>query len=346
MRSLARYAVANTAVRSKLATLLKREHYEALARADSREDAWNILLGTPWGEKLPAWTEQSSYEIEALLHNLSGTRFRGVVATLAGKPAEAGKELLSRWDLDRLEYALRLWHGKESDATAVSGYQTYVQTFSTEAVVSSDTLEDVVRVLEHTPYAAVIEGAASDYKQKHSLFYLENALEKDFYQRVIDSLSRLGGLDGDEARAMVDAEIDFLNISTVARLGDYSGIPAGQVHEYLAVGGSLISRDLRRSERAGSNVGELLARTVAGTPSVSREMSSHLEGVDALEKALDHIARLSARRALSGYPFSFKTILAFYVLTRADFRQLRSLFAATCADTECHVPVPVSPQRR
>lgn len=346
MRSLARYAVANTAVRSKLTALLKREHYEALARADSREEAWNIVLGTPWGEKLPAWSEQSSYEIEALLHNASGARFRGVIVTLSGQPAEAGKELLSRWDLDLLEYALRLWHGKEPEATVMTGYRTYVQAFSTEAVIAAATLEDVVRVLERTPYAAVIEGAASAYKEKHSMFYLENALEKDFYERVIYRLSRLGGLDSDEARAMMDVEIDLLNVFTVARLGDYSDISAGQLQDYLLAGGSLISRDLRRPERAGSNVGELLARMVAGPPSVGAEMSSHLEGVDSLEKAVDHIARASAHRALSGYPFSFKTILAFYVLTRSELRQLRSVFAAKRTDAESRVRVSVPSQRR
>ena len=209
MRSLARYAVANTVVRSRLSGLLKAAQYEALTRS-SREEAWNLLLGTPFGEKLPAWSGQNIYEIEAVLHNASASYFQGVVHALSGYTGEAGRHLLSRWDLDLLEYALRLWHGKEGDAGIINGYRGFVNTFSTEAVVSAETLEDLVQALKRTVYVEVIERAKSLYSQRHSLFYLENALEKDFYQRLLSRVVSLGGSDGGEARAMVDAKWTWL----------------------------------------------------------------------------------------------------------------------------------------
>lgn len=346
MRSLARYAVANTVARSRLSLLLKAEHFDILAQAVSMEDAWNFLLGTSYAEVLPSWSGQSVYEVDALLHNATGARFQGVVRALGGRAGEAGVRLLCRWDLDFLEYVLRLWHGKERDTFVFSGYRTFVHAISGEALMTGETIEDVVRLLEHTPYAATIAGLSSIYKQRDSLFYLENALEKDFYRRLVAALVRLGGLDGSDARALVDAEIDLVNLSCLVRLLNYSHIPAEDLHEYLIPSGSALSKRLVRPGKDGERISDLAVQVMTGIPGVGTDISTPLEGIAFLEKAVEEIAKASAHRVLAGYPFSFSAILAFYALIRGELRQLRSVFAAKSMVTDSAAILSVPIERR
>ena len=87
---------------------------------------------------------------------------------------------------------------------------------------------------------------------------------------------------------------------------------------------------------------DLLAQAMAGSGAGAAEGSTPLEGIDALEKMLEEMLKNEARRALAGYPFSFKTVMAFYTLTRSELRQLRSVFAAKRPGAEDGVQLSAS----
>lgn len=345
MKSLSRYAVANTVVRARLSNLLTGRDFESIAQAGSLEDAWGVLTRTSYGEILPAWSGQSVYEIDALLHNASGRRFQDAARPLRDPAGGAGAILLSRWDLDVLEYALRLWHAGEPGPGNAGGYGTFVNSFSPDAVTALENLEDAVQLLKHTPFARPIQRASEDYAAKHSLFPVENALERDYYRRLFDALNRLGGQDGRDARAMIGAEVDLLNLACLARLLNYYDVIPEDFHAYVIPSGSPASKRLLQRGMSVENIFDLLTRAMAGVPGAAGPQPAPVEQISLLENALNEIMSASARRALVGYPFSFKSVLAFYILTRIELRALRSLIAAKNMGPGGVVP-PESRERR
>ncbi|HPO12633.1 MAG TPA: V-type ATPase subunit [Candidatus Hydrogenedentes bacterium] len=326
MRSLARYALANTVVRAKISEILTQRDIDGMARAPSLEEAWGVLASTPYGGLIPPWTGQEVYEIDRLLHNATGRRFLRVVRTLKGKPREVAMLLLSRWDLDALEFLLRLWHGKESVMGDDASYATFVHFLPRKALLSAEDLGVVAGILHDTPFAQTLISSSRTYAARHSLFHVETALEKAYYQRLLNAIDALGGQEARDGQTVISAEIDLLNLLCLARLVNYYEILPQDASEFIIPAPSPLSKQLRQPGVNTESFSTLFNQFGAANLETSGKQLSPLESISLLEGALSEIMVALARRALAGFPFSIAGVLAFYILIRVELRNLRSIF--------------------
>jgi V/A-type H+-transporting ATPase subunit C len=326
MKSLARYAATNALTRTMLSEILTRDDFEIITRSESVEGAWLALRRTDYGKWIPPDPPEDILGVEKILRETTASRFRRSIHVLRGRPREVGELLLSRWDLDDLEFALRLWHGKDKELERFLTYPSYVDEIPVYDIVEAQNLEGIGLLLRNTPYIEPVTASLRTYHERNSIFYVEMSLERDFYRRLVEAVSDLGGADADRALKIVGAEIDFLNLSWLTRLMEYHGIEPSAFSRYMVRGPSEISRRLAEPGLTVERLGSI--RTELMGPGIDREgeVLTRLDSCALLEGMVGEMAVDLARSTLAGYPFSIGCVFAFYLLKRNELRNLHTVF--------------------
>ena len=327
MRSLARYAVTNAVTRAMLSELLTKQDFAALLRAASVQDTWNALRKTAWGSELPEDGKLDPLSVEKRLRETTALRFKRSIRMLTGPPENVAALLLSRWELDNLEFALRLWHGKDPSLEALLSYPLFVHEIPVVEIIAAQTIDEVALALRHTPYLEPLSASAGRYKEKHSIFYVEVALEKDYYHRLLVAIGALGGMDAREGERIVGAEIDMLNLSWLARLLQYYEVPASDLADAMIPGPSDLSRQLATPGLTPGTLDELSGRFLSDRLSKEGRGLSSLEQVSLLEYLVSEMAVVVAHNLLARYPFSITCVFSFYLLKRVELKNLCAVFA-------------------
>jgi vacuolar-type H+-ATPase subunit C/Vma6 len=325
MKSLARYAVANAVTRTMLSEMLTREDFDSLIRAGSVEEAWAALGRTSYGDYLPEDIKADELAVEKALREVTAHRFKRATRHLRGRPADVGSMLLARWELDNLEFALRLWHGKDASLDEYITVPSFVHDIPLYEVTAATSIDEVALALRHTPYFEPVVSGSRAYKTKGSIFYVELALESDYYARLLDSIAALGGRDASDGARMVASEIDRLNISWLARLVQYYDVRESEVHEYMIPGPSRISRRLAEPGDAGSAFADITSELLEGRAAAGGAQLD-LDRLSLLEHMVADMGVAIARGLLAGYPFRISSTIAFYILNRIEMRNLATVF--------------------
>jgi vacuolar-type H+-ATPase subunit C/Vma6 len=311
--------------------ILTPQDFEACAAAMSLPDLWATLEKTSYGQWLSPTPSSDAFDIERQLHQATALRFRRALRTLRGKPLLAATILLSRWDLDVLLMALRRWHGRSDNATACGFYPTFTHILPLTRILEADGLVEVAATLRHTPYADPILSQARAYHEKRSIALVEVALERDYYQRLLSAIAALGGRDAQESEVLVSAEIDLLNLTSLARRLHYDQAAPNTIVESLVPGPSRVYRALGRSGASlDTAMGALSGRLIGAAGELTRSSVSP-EAIALLERAGHELLTGLARQALAGFPFRFTCVLALYTFKRLELRNLRAVFAAKAA---------------
>ena len=324
MKSLARYATTNAITRTMLSELLTRQDFESIIRTDSLPSAWLALRKTPYGVWIPEDVPPDILSIEKTLRQATAARFKRSIHALRGKPREVGVILLSRWELDNLEFALRLWHSRDSSLQHLLIFPSLIHEIPVYDVVEAETLEEIALLLRHTPYFEPVSGAVKVYREKRSIFFVEVALERDYYRRLLDAVKELGGSDAAQAAKIVSAEIDMLNLSWLARLVEYYEFSPAEFHQYMIPGPSEISRRLADSSVTADTLREITSGYIGPGAAADRQKVSPLDAISLIENMVQEMAVDVARKSLGGYPFSIGCVFAFYLLKRVELRNLHA----------------------
>jgi V/A-type H+-transporting ATPase subunit C len=184
-----------------------------------------------------------------------------------------------------------------------------------DRLVDAGSIEDVVELLDGTRYGDPLAEAYADYEDTGTLVPLENAVDRAYYEGLME------GVEGEQDRAtelyveFLQAEIDFRNVRNALRIAR-SGADIDP-SEYFIEGGRLFTAS--ELSQLASNTDELVARVREST--YGDELS---EALDALERAdsligFEHAldaALLEYSEHLSHvFPLSVCPVLA-YVLTK------------------------------
>lgn len=331
MRSLARYSATNAITRTMLSEILTKQDFEAIVRAPSLEEAWGALTKTAYGDWLPESVRSDPLAIEKLLRETTARRFKRSTRTLKGKPAAAAAMLLSRWELDNLEFALRLWHGKDLALEEFLTYPSFVHAIPLFDITRAETIDEIALTLRATPYFEPVSASAKAYKEKHSILYVEIALEKDYYRRLLEATRALGGKDALDGARVIASETDMLNLSWLVRLLRYYEVQTSEFHEFMIPGPSAISRQLASADLTSDALDDMSSRFLVEKLSTEDKGLSSLERASLLEYMGSEMAVDVARSLLAGYPFSITCTFSFYLLKRVELRNLCTVFAGKAA---------------
>jgi vacuolar-type H+-ATPase subunit C/Vma6 len=326
MKSLARYAVANAVTRTMLSELLTREDFDSIIRTGSIEEALIALGRTSYGDYIPEDISPDELAIEKVLREVTAARFRRASRHLKGKPAEVGRLLLSRWEIDNLEFALRLWHGRDASLDEYISYPSFVYDIPIYQITAAESIDQVALALRNTPYIEPIVASSAAYKTKGSIFYVELALESDYYARLLGAIAALGGHDRKDGERMIASEIDLLNLAWLARLVQYYEVRDTEVHEFMIPGPSQISHRLSAPGEAGEALTDISSELLEGRAAAEGRPAFSLERLSMLERMVGEMGVTTARGLLAGYPFRITSTIAYYILSRIELKNLSTVF--------------------
>jgi V/A-type H+-transporting ATPase subunit C len=334
MRSLARYAATNALTRTMLSELVSGTEFESIIHGGSVAGAWLALRKTSYGAWVPEDPPGDILEIEKIFREVTAARFKRSIRGLSGAPLQVGRLLLSRWDIDNLEFALRLWHGKDRHLRKFLTYPSFVDDVAVYDIVEAQTLEEIGLSLRQTPYVEPITASLGAYREKKSMFYVELALERDYYRRLLAAASDLGGGDAKVAQRIVSSEIDLVNIAWLSRLVDYYKMDPDKLYSFVIPGPSAISRRLAEPGLSAERLKDLRSNVLAGRVGKDVEARADPGSVSMLETLVGETVVETARSTLSGYPFSIGCVFAFYLLKRTELRNLNTVFAGKWLGTD------------
>jgi V/A-type H+-transporting ATPase subunit C len=321
----------NSRVRSRRAALFSEEDYRKLVR-----------MGT--GE-IARYMEETEYETEI---NALGARHSGVDLieyALNRNLAKHFHDLLGWADgrlYTRIANYLRkfdAWNAKTAMRGIYSGAGTdHIQTdyirageFDEqllESMAAAGSVQEVVELLEGTIFSDGLEEAFEEFQQNDVLVPLENALDKTFYEHLLDGINT-GMVDRNTPTGLyltvLQAEIDFRNVRNALRLSR-TGTDLDPDAYYIEGGRLFDEGELRQLV---GNFDELVERIRESPYGDDLESAiSELEEAESLiqfEQALDS-ALLEYSDALSyTYPISICSAFSYILAKEREIENVRAI---------------------
>ncbi|MFC4542727.1 V-type ATP synthase subunit C [Halosolutus amylolyticus] len=321
-------------VRSRRASLFADEDYRKLVRMGPSEIA--------------RFMEESEYEREI---NELGARFSGVDLieyALNRNLAKHFQDLLD-WSEGRL-YDLISRYLRKFDVwnikTIIRGIYTdtdpeeirtdliragELDDRTVDRLLEVDEIEDAIEVLDRTVYYEPLTEAFEEFEETGALVPLENALDREFYEHLLEDVSRGPGAEpqeGPKAKYVefLQAEIDFRNARNALRLSR-SGADLDPASYYIE-GGVLFDQS-ELSRLVGDY--DALVDHIAENKRYGDRLSGALDrlrGADSLiqfEHALD-AALLEYSDTLSSiYPVSVSAVLAYILAKEREVENIRAI---------------------
>ena len=322
------YEYVTARVRSRRAKLFDEDDSRKLIRMGPGEIT-RFMEESEYEEEMNALGSRYSGVdlIENALHRNLAKHFGDLLRFAEGSLYDYIARYLRQFDAWNVKTILRgLYSGAEREAIEIDLIRA--GEFSDERIdrlLDAGSIEDVVEQLEGTLFGTPLANAYDEYEQRGVLVPLENAVDRAFYEALID------GLPGEPDRAtelyvgFLEAEIDFRNIRNALRLSR-SGADMDPAEYYIS-GGRLFAETEIRS--LVGNTDELVARLQESPYGEDLdEALSELESAESLlgvERALD-AALLEYSRTLSNrYPLSVCPVFAYVLAKMREVANIRAI---------------------
>ncbi len=330
MRSLAKYAFINAKVRAKLGQFLSQKQIAQMKTADSLDGVYDVLRNTVYSdifEKIDA--SYNIKDVELLLLKREIASYFELLKYAKGNIREIIFTLLSKYEVENLKLLLRLWHKKgEAFEEKLIYREKICHYIPIEKILKAENIEEIILLLEKTPYKKPIWDMRDRYKLQNLPFFLEVALDIDFYRRLWEKIDRLSGADRKIAAKLTGIEIDIQNINWVLRFKHYYNLPIAEIMNYLIPNGFQVTEDFVRRAYVSKDSRELLTglltRYYQRIPTLkpTKEIISNLR---MLESILWQFLINEIKRALQGFPFTIGTIIAYLKMRKIEFSNIVSI---------------------
>ncbi|AEH36458.1 V-type ATP synthase subunit C [Halopiger xanaduensis] len=318
----------NARVRSRRAKLFDDEDYRKLVRMGPSEIA--------------RFMEESEYEreinelgarfsgvdlIEYALNRNLAKHFQDLLDWAEGRLYDLISRYLRKFDVWNVKTIIR---GIYTD-TPAEGIQTdliragELDDATLDRLLEVDEIEDVVELLSDTIYYEPLSEGLEEFEETGTLVPLENALDREFYEHLLDDLGRPE--EGPEAKYVefLEAEIDFRNARNALRLAR-SGADLDPAAYYIA-GGVLF--DESELSRLVADYDELVDHIddsrygdrLSGALDQLRDADSLIQFEHALDAALLEYADTLS----SIYPVSVSAVLSYILAKEREVENIRAI---------------------
>ncbi|MDD2703491.1 MAG: V-type ATPase subunit [Candidatus Omnitrophica bacterium] len=330
MRDLAAYSYANARIRALLSYLISPPLLSRLLEAKDVYEVIEGLKGTDYKSIQEQFeqgrTDLSDIEKGFFIHDLGA--YDKVYDSLSGKRE---KELvflfIQRYELQELKAVLRIWNKKAPvDTRDYLVGRKIAFDIDFHKISAAQNIEELILLLDETPYKTPLLKAKDRFKRTGSVFYLETALDIDYYRRLLACVDTLSGGDRRIARKVLGIEIDIENINWLVRAKKYYSLATGEILEMIIPGGGTISADTVRQLSGSEGLEGLLDNIAVGPYMKIKDFAAGNAAL--LENFLYEIMLREIRRLLAGFPFTIGTVLGYLILKNRETRILTSLLYA------------------
>jgi len=331
MRELATYSFINAKIRAMISFLISPALFSRMLEAEDFYKSLEILKESPYHkgaiENIPKEiTDLRVIEKQFIKNDLA--IYKKIHKCIPGK---IEKELMGifieKYELEQLKVVLRIWNKKipvNADDFILGEKISFDIDY--KKIIYAPNIEEIILLLDDTPYKKPILSAREKFKEKGSTFYLEANLDMDYYQRLLFCAELLSPRDQEIAKRIIGIEIDTENISWLIRMRKYYSLAAGDILEWVIPGGARINKENIISFYTTDGLAKIVDSVALGPYARIKELIE--ENISFIENFLHEVLLREVKRALSGYPFTVAVILGYIVLKRNETKNVVSLLYA------------------
>lgn len=332
MTRLGTYAYLNASLRAKLGKLLSSEQYERIVAAANIEAIYEELRHTEYAHAVAdARTADDLRHVETALVDHLIAVHREVAAHTRGSLRSFLTELLRKYEVENLKVLLRVWSAKAEQEKEFIYRETICHDIPVDSILGATTIEEVIVLLEDTPYRRPIWQARESFKKTRSLFYLEVALDQELYEATWRAIQQLPAADRRIAARLVGIEIDVLNITWISRFIKYYKLALPEITGLIIPHGLEIKKGLLTDVYPGIDKDSFLKSLFTGLYSGVPQMiasSEETQQLHLLEALLKELFVQQVKKALGGFPFTVGVAIAYLRLKKMEVANLITILNA------------------
>jgi V/A-type H+-transporting ATPase subunit C len=318
------YVVAR--VRSRRAGLYSDEDYRKLVRMGPAEIA-RFMEESTYEEEINALGARHSGVdlIEYALNRNMARNFEDLLRWADGTLYDLVVRYLRKFDAWNVKTVIR-GQFSESDRESVEVDLVRAGEFDDRLVdrlLEATTIDEVVDLLDRTMFGDPLEAAYDDYESTGLLVPLENAVDRAFYEHLLDDLP------ADEPTALyrefLEAEIDFRNARNGLRIAR-TGADLDPADYYIEGGRLFTAAEL---SALSASVDDLVAAIRESTYGERLSAAlTELEAADSLigfERALDAALVEYGDRLGSRFPVSVTPVISYILAKEREVNNIRAI---------------------
>ncbi|MDX9701817.1 MAG: V-type ATPase subunit [Candidatus Auribacterota bacterium] len=329
MKNLGLYANINSRIRVKLSRLLTGEQWQSLYKSSDVASLITRLSATRYAP----WTQNCTPEtfVESIDERIAHTALedeKKIASQLRGNSSLFVECWAEESDIEYIKQALRAWQKKQPFNPPPSYLISGRYDIPWDIFNPKNSIEEIMLSLMHTPYGKALSAARELYRKTNIVFYLEAALEKDYFKRLAELAESFSGADKSAVIKLLGLQIDMYNINNLLRCKLYFKLPPEQVEHLIYPNGRFFSAEKFFEAYVTRDTGEFLKK-ISITPlksTLSANLTAPLQDMALLiNHLLKEILFKEIKKMLRGYPFTIGVPLSYIVLNRWEMNQLRSL---------------------
>jgi len=331
MRELSAYSFINAKIRAMISFLISPDLFSRMLDAEDLYKALELLKESAYHkgavESLPREiTDLRVIEKQFIKDDIG--LYKKIQKAIPGK---AEKDLMSlfieKYELEQLKVALRIWNRKMPVNAGDFILEDSINSgIDYKKLIYAPNIEEIILILEDTPYRKPILNTRQRFKDTGSVFYLEASLDMDYYQRLLACVEQLSARDQEIAKRIIGIEIDTENINWLIRMRKYYSMAVGDILEWVIPGGTRINKESIVRLYTTDGLTKIVDSVALGPYARIREL---IEGnMSFIENFLHEVLLKEVKKVLSGYPFTIGVILGYVVLKRNETKNLSSLLYA------------------
>ncbi|WP_435359733.1 V-type ATP synthase subunit C [Haloarchaeobius sp. DFWS5] len=320
----------NARVRARRAKLFDDDDYRKLIRMGPGEIA-RYMEETEYEESMNALGSRFSGVdlIEYALNRNLASNFEDILGWANGRIYNQIAAYLRKFDTWNVKTILRGVYAEspteEVEADLIRAGELGDRRL--QRLLEAQSIEDVVEQLSDTIYGPGLADAMEEYENTQVLVPLENAVDRAFYEHLLEAVGTVEDVDSPAAlyKEFLQAEIDFRNVRNALRLAR-SGSDVDPA-EYYIEGGRLFDAD--ELAQLVNNTDELVAR-IRDSPYGSQLSTAlnDLEQAESLigfERALDAALQEYADHLSHVFPLSICPVLAYLIAKEREIDNIRAI---------------------
>lgn len=327
MRQLAKYSFVNAKIRAMLSMLLPQQFFSRLIESYDLSSAIDILQETNYKDSVKVMQSSlpDNLGLPALEKNILKSDieiYKKVYKMLLTKREREFVFILTqRFEIEQLKNILRIWYNHRNVDFRDYIYQDKIcYLIDYKKILSAEKIGDIILALGKTPYDKALFTSQEIFTKKNNLFYLEAALDLDYYKRLRECLEGFSSSDKKITKKILGVEIDIENINWLVRMRRFYALDITDVLKWTIPGGVFIKGE----KIYGLDTSEGLAKIIEGFSfgPYTKIKNFVEENVNMIEIILSQILYQEVKKILGGYPFTIGTVLGYLLLKRRESKNI------------------------
>ena len=180
---------------------------------------------------------------------------------------------------------------------------------------------ELLRRLEAGPYAGIVRRARRAFEQSHDPFSLDAALDRGYYEGLVQRAQPLEDTVGAPFRSLMASLVDRINLVWLLRYRFNYGLPPAQVY-YLLVGSRYGLPGTRLQELAALDSPDAV---LAALPLPLQTQVAGVTDIPGVFARMEHAAAGQALRVLRSRAPDIARAFAYLILRERDLRAVRAV---------------------